>query len=475
MKYLSSSAVCLFLLLSIGDDFGVLKHSWCSSFSHSSYSHHGHRDRLRRNFQQIITLWAKPPPISNFDLTSIEAFEATVDCEEALDPADNGVSNSKYNDVGDDQSLSVQDINTQTLSIPNELEGNRIDAALAAIMEPRLSRSACGNIIVDRCVHQIVMKEGKKFEVLLNRKSLKVEGGMMLRITLPKKEIPDEIIAQNIPLKILYEDDHMIVINKDAGMVVHPAAGNWDGTLVNALAYYLANDSPYGTGEFVGDDGPDDSLNLRPGIVHRLDKGTTGILIVSKTKEALAKLSADFAARKVKKTYLAVTVGNPGKRVAIDKPIGRHPIHRQRMRVVPDPHRKNAHGVASKVKLQSSPSKSGRRALSFVDTLQFDGKLSLVQVRIETGRTHQIRVHLQDRHTPVYGDDVYGISDWNKRLLKSHGIQRPLLHAHRLEIDHPMTGERMVFLAPMAADMISIAKGIWPDGVNVLPDAYMEL
>lgn len=93
-------------------------------------------------------------------------------------------------------------------------------------------------------------------------------------------------------------------------------------------------------------------------------------------------------------------------------------------------------------------------------------------MRIETGRTHQIRVHLQDRHTPIYGDDVYGIADWNKRLAKNHGIQRPLLHAHTLEIEHPMTGKHMVFVAPMAADMITIAETVFPDGPNEIPEAY---
>jgi 23S rRNA pseudouridine1911/1915/1917 synthase len=172
-----------------------------------------------------------------------------------------------------------------------------------------------------------------------------------------------------------------------------------------------------------------------------------------------------------------MTVGNPGKRVVIDKPIGRHPIHRQRMRVVPDPHRKDSSGMAPKDRIPSSTSplpvsKTGRRALSYVDTLAFDGKLSLVQVRIETGRTHQIRVHLQDRKTPIYGDDVYGIADWNKRLMKSHKIQRPLLHAYRLELEHPITGEPMAFEAPMAGDMSTLAKVLWREGPNKIPAAF---
>jgi 23S rRNA pseudouridine1911/1915/1917 synthase len=181
----------------------------------------------------------------------------------------------------------------------------------------------------------------------------------------------------------------------------------------------------------------------------------------------------------VKKTYVALTIGNPGKRVVIDKPIGRHPIHRQRMRVVPDPHKKDSSRMTPEDRrmLKSisakSASQAGRRALSFVDTMAFDGKLSVVQVRIETGRTHQIRVHLQDRHTPIYGDEVYGLSDWNKQLKKSRGVERPLLHAHRLELVHPiLTEQKMVFLAPMAKDMAETADTIWPQGREERPDLF---
>ena len=214
---------------------------------------------------------------------------------------------------------------------------------------------------------------------------------------------------------------------------------------------------------------------------------------MAKTTQALTKLSEAFAERTVKKTYLAVTVGNPGKQVKIDKPIGRHPIHRQRMRVVPDPHRKDSSGMTPQERKRlrmmeaalasgksagtkpiASLSQSGRRALSYVDTLAFDGKLSLARVKIETGRTHQIRVHLQDRHTPIYGDDVYGIADWNKRLKKAHGIERPLLHAFRLELHHPITDEPMVFEAPMADDMQKLARTIWQEGPEKLPSAFAD-
>merc|ERR1712008_99709 len=128
-------------------------------------------------------------------------------------------------------------------------------------------------------------------------------------------------------------------------------------------------------------------------------------------------------------------------------------------------------GIAPKDRL-TAPKQKGRRALSYVDTLAFNGKLSIAQVRIETGRTHQIRVHLQDRHTPIYGDDVYGIDAWNKQLSKKHGIARPLLHAYKLELNHPITGEEMVFEAPIADDMKGIALSIWPTGATEFPELF---
>ena len=167
---------------------------------------------------------------------------------------------------------------------------------------------------------------------------------------------------------------------------------------------------------------------MQPGILHRLDKGTTGVLVVAKSVTAHANILEAFATSPVKKSYLAITVGNPGKRVEIKNRIGRHPIHRQRMRVVPDPHavRKNSsqqRGLLTKERMmmtdiKSSTARGGRITISYVDTIAFDGKLSLAQVRIATGRTHQIQVHLQDRHTPIYGNSVYGLSDWNQQLPK---------------------------------------------------------
>jgi 23S rRNA pseudouridine1911/1915/1917 synthase len=517
-KVIRTAAFLLFFISSWRCSFGwtaCLEQTQQNLWRDYMYSH-----TAQQFIREPLMLFAKPPPTSNFDLESIEAFENEIDFEN-LDLTEatgislllNDESQSCDDKYEEEEEESFLHNSIQTITVPNEWHGKRIDAVMAAMIGPSLSRSVCGNLVAEGRVRQVHQNSGE--DLLLDRKSHKVDAGTVLRVDIPIKNVPcDWIVAQDIPLSILYEDEHMIVLNKAAGMVVHPGAGNWEGTIVNALAYYLAYNSTFGSGDFVSQDGTirdiprlydingnknsiqNDpiidtngeayTVSIRPGIVHRLDKGTTGILVVAKTTQALSKLSEAFAARTVEKTYLAITVGNPGKRVVIDKPIGRHPIHRQRMRVVPDPHRKDSSGMSpqerqrlrittrSKSILSRSASsfQSGRRALSHVDTLAFDGKLSLARIRIETGRTHQIRVHLQDRHTPIFGDDIYGIADWNQRLKKTHGIERPLLHAYRLELRHPITNEPMVFEAPMAHDMINIAKTIWADGPDKLPSAF---
>ncbi len=422
-----------------------------------------HRIQQHSTFPSLLLAKIKKLQDS-FDLSAIEAFELELEQQETMedDDDDEQIIAIQFNDA-DDSSPSML-----TWQVPPEYHNTRIDAALAACLANE-SRSVCGSLVTEGCVQDGVTHE------VLNKKSYKVQEGQTLRIDLSQREnkVPTDILVpENIPLDILYEDEHMIVLNKAAGMVVHPAAGNWRGTVVNALVYYLPN-SPYGSGEFVtngsmaansnNEDG--EPVLFRPGIVHRLDKGTTGVLVVAKNSHALTSLSEAFANRQVQKTYLAITVGNPGKQVTIDKPIARHPIHRQRMRVVPDPHQRDSSGMAPKDRLLQPQSSSGRRALSFVDTLAFDGQLSVVQVQIATGRTHQIRVHLQDRHTPIYGDDVYGLKDWNDRLFKTQQIRdRPLLHAYKLQIKHPVTGHVMEFRAPLAEDMLRVAKTICPRG-----------
>lgn len=456
-----------------------------------------------------------------------------------------GSSTATYRDEENDEAILggayeklIQNIDFSVYQVPPSLGGKRIDAVLVDLLNMgkddsdsqssnpiSISRSQCGTLLLSECVFVVPPGNADEFNNVwraddvsktvplaliehhgtpIQRKSHMLEPSSI--IIYPSRNSllststsstllsnflsPTKIIAQNIPLDILYEDEHMIVINKQADMVVHPAAGNWDGTIVNALAYYLMNESPFGAGELFVDDATGGVLidscmasnevdvnqndavtnsisTLRPGIVHRLDKGTTGVLVVAKTSSALATLSESFADRKVKKQYLAVAIGNTGTDQWIDKPISRHPLHRQRMRVVPNPSK----GQTRFIDTYTSNAKHGRPALSHIHTIFHDGKLSIVQVRIATGRTHQIRVHLQDHGTPIYGDAVYGMADWNKVLSAKRGITRPLLHAQRLEIDHPVTGETLVFEAPVANDMLEVINAILPAGEKLSSDA----
>ena len=180
------------------------------------------------------------------------------------------------------------------------------------------------------------------------------------------------------------------------------------------------------------------SLKLRPGVVHRLDKGTSGVLLAGKHSEAVSRLSQLFANREVRKTYLTICIGHPGE-TTINTDIARHLKNRQLMTVI-----------------QSQDERRGKHAITHVRTLAFNGKLSAALVRIETGRTHQIRVHLKHRRTPILGDDAYGNNDWNKRVAKSDSIHRPLLHAYEMEFVHPFNGKRILLRAPIAKDMFSI-------------------
>eukprot|EP00903_Cladosiphon_okamuranus_P018821 g17312.t1 len=321
---------------------------------------------------------------------------------------------------------------------------------------PEQSRSYFGGL----CQLGMVLVGGKKA-----KKSVKVEEGQEVEVRFvisPELSLEGE----DIPLDILYEDDEIIAVSKPAGMVVHPAPGSWNGTFVNALVFHLENSAVEGTGE-VAVDGvaenkfpsmPDGEHNpsLRPGIVHRLDKGTTGVLLAAKNPSMQAKLAELFAQRRISKSYLAVCVGNPGNAATIDVPIGRHPRDRQRMVAVPT----------------IQPNIRARRALSVVTTVAFDGKLSVAEVSIETGRTHQIRVHLQHRRTPVLGDEVYGNKDWNRRLQQSTGLTRPLLHARSLEFKHPGTGESISLAAPLPADVASVVKRIYPQVQHEHPEWF---
>ncbi len=250
--------------------------------------------------------------------------------------------------------------------------------------------------------------------------------GDVIEVT-PPAPTPSEVLPQAIPLDVLYEDAHLIVVNKPPGLVIHPAAGNPDGTLVNALLAHCRDLSGIGGVE-------------RPGIVHRLDKDTSGVLIAAKTDLAHRALSLSFRWRTTDKRYLAVVYGAPkSAEGVVDAPIARHPSERKRMAVVP----------------------GGRpaRTLWWVRE-RFDGA-ALVECRLVTGRTHQVRVHLAHIGHALVGDPTYSGRQW-RALENGRGaaacrdFPRQALHAWRLTITHPVSGEPMTFEAPLPADIAGL-------------------
>lgn len=222
-----------------------------------------------------------------------------------------------------------------------------------------------------------------------------------------------ELAAEDIPLDIIYEDEYMLAINKPPGMVVHPAQGHWSGTFVNALLYHCK--------ELSAED------SLRPGIVHRLDKDTSGILIAAKNLEVQQKLTDLFALREMQKTYLAICLNNPGEGV-LETLYGRHPANRKQMAVLPE---------------------SKRDAITAYKTIAVGDTLSLVEMKPKTGRTHQLRVHMRHLGAPILGDPVYGSTKANA----TWNIHRQCLHAYTLEFVHPMTGGALSLKAPVPQDM----------------------
>ena len=243
-------------------------------------------------------------------------------------------------------------------------------------------------------------------------------------------EIPPPVPAipepEDIALDVVYEDSDMLVVNKAPGMVVHPAPGHFTRTLVNALLHHCPDLSGIGG-------------VARPGIVHRLDQDTSGLIVVAKSQKAMDSLVRAFSSHtSIAKTYLAVCHGRPRLDAGrIENLIGRHPVDRKRMAIV---------------------EKNGKVAITNWKTLETLGTISALECRIETGRTHQIRVHTASLGTPVIGDKVYGKSALDKRLTPVP--ERQMLHAWRLGLRHPVSGEPMEFVAPIPADMEIYLKGI---------------
>jgi 23S rRNA pseudouridine1911/1915/1917 synthase len=284
--------------------------------------------------------------------------------------------------------------------------GLRLDAWLARRI-PGLSRSRVQALI--EAGH--VTADGRTVQ-----RDRRVTVGLEVRVTQPEPR-PSTLAPEAIPLEIVYEDDSVLVLAKPAGLVVHPAAGHDSGTLVNALLHHC-RDLPGIGGE------------RRPGIVHRLDRDTSGAMVVAKTESAMAHLAAQFRRRTVKKEYLALVHGTPvPPEGVVDTLIGRSRHDRKRM--------------------STRPAGAGRQAVSRYRVLASTAGYSLVRVRIETGRTHQIRVHMAAIGHPVAGDRQYG---GRRAAREGDRFLRQMLHAERLSFTHPVTGRILAFAAPLPAD-----------------------
>ncbi len=289
-----------------------------------------------------------------------------------------------------------------TFLVSSEEASLRLDKLLA-LHFPSYSRTYFHYLLEQGCV----LVNGKQLKK--RDKPLAGDEIEVCFLLTPESDVKPEAI----PLDILYEDEDLLVINKPAGMVVHPAPGHFQGTFVNALLHHCQS--------IQGMD------PLRPGIVHRLDKDTTGALIAAKNPQAHAKLVALFAARKITKKYLAICVGTPQEGI-IEAPIKRDPIHRKQMAICP---------------LEGKEAKTGVRVLAKNE------QLSYVELDLMTGRTHQIRVHMKHVNTPILGDPVYGFPNVNKKF----NLNRQMLHAAYISFPHPSSAKQMEFHVPAPSDL----------------------
>lgn len=305
--------------------------------------------------------------------------------------------------------------------IPPHMAGYRIDKALAELF-PSYSRARLQQWI--RNGHVLVNA------TLLRSKKDKVKGDEEVQITAQlEEEVPWQ--AQILPLTLLYEDEDILVVNKPAGLVVHPGAGNQNNTLVNALLHHA----------------PELGQLPRAGIIHRLDKDTSGVLVVARNLPAHTHLVAQLQRREFIREYQAIVIGVLVAGGTVDAPIGRHPTHRTRMAVV----------------------ENGKSAITHYRIIQRYRAHTLMHVQLETGRTHQIRVHLAYKHYPLLGDPIYGgrlhipaaSSDTFKEILRS--FQRQALHAARLGLTHPRSFELMQWAAPLPDEMQNVLLGLEKD------------
>lgn len=288
-------------------------------------------------------------------------------------------------------------------------KGTRIDQFLARA-RPELSRARVQSLIADGHVRIV----GKPIKA-----SLRVQGGEQIELEVPAP-VAAEPEAENLPLTVVFQDRDIAVLDKAAGMVVHPGAGNERGTLVNALLHHVKDLKGVGG-------------VLRPGLVHRLDKDTSGLLVIAKHDEALEALQASFKSREVVKTYLAIVLGQPPDEGTFRTLHGRHPKHRTRF--------------TGKVKV-------GKPAVTHFKVQERFAEASLVEVGLETGRTHQIRVHFAEAGFPLLSDSLYGI----KRAQRPELIARQALHAWKLAFTHPRTRKALSFTAKPPRDFAAALK-----------------
>ena len=293
----------------------------------------------------------------------------------------------------------------RSLTLEAAGDGQRLDLIVAAATD--LSRTAAATLIATGMV---------SVDDKLQKAGYRPTASQQISVTIPAPRGVD-IIGEDLPLAIVFEDEHLLVVDKAAGMVVHPAPGNPDGTLVNALLHHCQ-------GKLSGIGGVE-----RPGIVHRLDKDTSGCIVVAKSDVAHQSLVGQFAGRTMEKLYLAVTQGIPKPaKDSIFTHIGRHPVNRQKMAVVNPP--------------------GGKTAITDYEILATDASTltALVLCHLHTGRTHQIRVHLHHKGTALVGDPIYG--------KPSPQTGRLMLHAWQLTLDHPVTRERLHFEAPIPPEFL---------------------
>ncbi|MEM1022282.1 MAG: RluA family pseudouridine synthase [Myxococcota bacterium] len=312
------------------------------------------------------------------------------------------------------------------LEVPAALDGARLDQALATL-DPEWSRAAIQRHIAGEHVRLNGALPSRGAKTLVR------EGDIIVHSAPP--EAPLELEPEAMPLSILYEDEDLLAIDKSAGRVVHPGVGRTRGTLVAGVLHHLGAESPELPGQ-----------SDRPGVVHRLDRDTTGVIVFAKHSRAHARLAAQFAEREVEKTYLAVLLGSMPPTLAMDTPFGRHPGDRKRF---------------------SSKVDEGKRAVSHFRRHEDWREASNASIRIETGRTHQIRVHAADAGYPILGDPTYGGRRLERAVKRSSKLAfpRPALHARRLRIHHPSRGEPLLLEAPVPSDLLELSQrwgGTWP-------------